>query len=1030
MKEERLVRIDRLNVDMEFDRQDKLDEFLDDINHQIRKILLPQLEQALLQWIENNEFGNLSIDQLQIDCTFNFLDDAWEMPEELQAVIAKAWEELPDSQQKFQSLTQSRAQAFALFLNEGTKLIDGQWEDLALDQLLSLLPSWTWKERHLQVLLRQYPFQTLLSAFGSVVKKSNEWLLLGLERCFQNGYQQNTSETAVLFEKLLNNALEFTDWHHFFIQLPTTYQQAKYWLIEKSYPSMYLQSIALHRPMLRESILLSLWPFHSLVTKKHELLKPMIIQWLFDSLVHQGDKNQKSLKSFKEDFTSNSEVLKAFLSRQITEFTPPKDKELFYLSLLFNWPLIRSIGVNWYPLETHIFEEIKAIKQADLTSLMTLWKNVSTVEAISKLQPYSAELQIVLKVLWVEVRTQKGSVQQYWALVRDLFKEPKDFEKAIKAYPNTITQHSQVNLAKATLDQLLRDTQKTPWQAYVFLSCFDQLNDQADQQQYLLNRWSDAATQAFRLQKNQNFEFGKGSTDPKLQHILLNRLTISQQLEENKMKALAPEGVDTMSRKSDKTHPTEWISLKEQLEGMDKHEQLALLKESLNRQIRQGLMTLPYWAKYPLMVKELEGSSSNFRQVLSDIWVLYIPLQRMLFRLNPIIKQLKLELSDFQFYLWNNAAKIINPQEIDDTHYFMKSFVQWTISANVSPAQVFSLREQLTSSNAVDLYFEQLSQTTFEAGKGFAKDFAFVKKFHLQLLPAIDELLKQYHQAFEKGANRLVEKRAQMLTQWRKTEQALRVLFWHKDRLNWEVETIKMKLNTATEIWQKAAWHKAGQWPNINTKVEWLTQLEKDPRQLFQILQQQLEASIDQKVVQASITDYAKSNLKHGETVAISNGGLVLLAPFIPRLFKMKGIVEGKEMTNIEQQIKGIFYLQYLATGQSHADEHELFLNKIMTEFPAGHPLPQEYELSSEERELLDGLLEAAIGQWSQLGKSSLGNFRASFLMREAKIHLVDEQRWEIDIEKKSWDVLLNSLPWNYQVIRFPWMSCPIQVSW
>ncbi len=165
------------------------------------------------------------------------------------------------------------------------------------------------------------------------------------------------------------------------------------------------------------------------------------------------------------------------------------------------------------------------------------------------------------------------------------------------------------------------------------------------------------------------------------------------------------------------------------------------------------------------------------------------------------------------------------------------------------------------------------------------------------------------------------------------------------------------------------------------------------------------------------------------EPLYIYNAGLVLLWPYMSRLFSMLKYTEGKNFVNIETQYKAIHLLQYLATGRSEAPENELLLNKIICNFPITEPVPFGVEFTPDELKMAEGLLVGAIKNWPKMKNMSPNSLRGSFLIREGTIEEL-EDRWVLKVTKKAFDVLLKSLPWGYTFIKFPWLEKHISVEW
>ncbi len=163
----------------------------------------------------------------------------------------------------------------------------------------------------------------------------------------------------------------------------------------------------------------------------------------------------------------------------------------------------------------------------------------------------------------------------------------------------------------------------------------------------------------------------------------------------------------------------------------------------------------------------------------------------------------------------------------------------------------------------------------------------------------------------------------------------------------------------------------------------------------------------------------------------VHNAGLVLLAPFMPRLFAAAGLLDESKrwFRDRDSQIRGIFLLQYAAFGEGAFPEYELELNKLLTGFRTGVPIPKELALSDGEKNLVKGMLGGVLQHWEKLQHSSVAALRESFLQRDGRLFENDETM-QLHVAAKAFDMLLDTLPWKFNVIRHPWMECGIYVTW
>lgn len=165
------------------------------------------------------------------------------------------------------------------------------------------------------------------------------------------------------------------------------------------------------------------------------------------------------------------------------------------------------------------------------------------------------------------------------------------------------------------------------------------------------------------------------------------------------------------------------------------------------------------------------------------------------------------------------------------------------------------------------------------------------------------------------------------------------------------------------------------------------------------------------------------------EALQVYNAGMVLLWPFVARLFDMLGYVKDKKFVDEEAQYKAIHILQYLVTGKTEAPENELVLNKIFCNFPISDPVPFRVEFDPKELQAAESLLGGVIKNWAKMKNMTPNSLRGSFLIRQGSIR-EEEDKWLLEVEKQTFDILLKSLPWSFSFIRFSWLEKSLSVEW
>jgi hypothetical protein len=165
------------------------------------------------------------------------------------------------------------------------------------------------------------------------------------------------------------------------------------------------------------------------------------------------------------------------------------------------------------------------------------------------------------------------------------------------------------------------------------------------------------------------------------------------------------------------------------------------------------------------------------------------------------------------------------------------------------------------------------------------------------------------------------------------------------------------------------------------------------------------------------------------EEIFLENSGLVLVATYLPRLFKMLGLLEHGEFISAEAAERAVHLLQYLVEERCDCPEYMLVLNKILCGLASDHVLIKEIAIGDEERQSIDGMLTAVIQHWGALGNTSVAGLREAFFQREGALRFEDDG-WHLQVEEKAYDMLLDRLPWSFSLIKQPWMEHPLYVQW
>lgn len=169
-----------------------------------------------------------------------------------------------------------------------------------------------------------------------------------------------------------------------------------------------------------------------------------------------------------------------------------------------------------------------------------------------------------------------------------------------------------------------------------------------------------------------------------------------------------------------------------------------------------------------------------------------------------------------------------------------------------------------------------------------------------------------------------------------------------------------------------------------------------------------------------------------GRRILIANAGLVLAAPFLPRLFERLGLLGERGLGGPRRQEalgRGVHLLQYMVDGRLDAPEPGLALNKLLCGCDPAEPVQASIDPAADDLAVCDSLLQAILAGWPVMAGSPVAALRENFLQREGLL-VRTQEGWRVEVERKALDVLRDSIPWGFSTILHPWMPEPIRVDW
>jgi hypothetical protein len=165
------------------------------------------------------------------------------------------------------------------------------------------------------------------------------------------------------------------------------------------------------------------------------------------------------------------------------------------------------------------------------------------------------------------------------------------------------------------------------------------------------------------------------------------------------------------------------------------------------------------------------------------------------------------------------------------------------------------------------------------------------------------------------------------------------------------------------------------------------------------------------------------------ETLFITNAGIVLAAPYLPRLFSLLELATETAFHSPEHAARGAHLIQCLVEGRWDRPDYILPLNKILCGLGEDDVLPAAIQPTPREEEMVSGLLSAIIQNWGALGNTTVEGLQESFFQREGALRR-EEESWRLQVEPRAFDILIDRIPWSFNTIRFEWMDRVLHVEW
>ena len=163
----------------------------------------------------------------------------------------------------------------------------------------------------------------------------------------------------------------------------------------------------------------------------------------------------------------------------------------------------------------------------------------------------------------------------------------------------------------------------------------------------------------------------------------------------------------------------------------------------------------------------------------------------------------------------------------------------------------------------------------------------------------------------------------------------------------------------------------------------------------------------------------------------VVNAGLVLLWPYLPRLFANLDMLDDNGFRDTEAQLRAVHLTQFLVTRHHAAPEHMLPLNKLLCGLDLSHPIGLGITPTEQETAVVQDMLYSVTQTWVPLQNTSIEGLRESFLERSGRLERSGPAGpMTLHVESRAFDMLLDQLPWSISVVKLNWMLEVLHVRW
>ncbi|BEM40973.1 hypothetical protein SME10J_47000 [Serratia marcescens] len=181
--------------------------------------------------------------------------------------------------------------------------------------------------------------------------------------------------------------------------------------------------------------------------------------------------------------------------------------------------------------------------------------------------------------------------------------------------------------------------------------------------------------------------------------------------------------------------------------------------------------------------------------------------------------------------------------------------------------------------------------------------------------------------------------------------------------------------------------------------------------------------------------EHLEQDVSLPHTLQVSNAGVVLLWPLLPRLFIQLELLEKPQhdapyrFISQQTQQRAVWVLDALVWADDEPAEWRSMVNKWLCNWPLAAPLEVLSPKNNSQQQFLTSWLSTLSVQIPGLQQCGPDELRALFLQRPG---VMQEGRngWHLTVEGHASDIMLSRLPWPLKQLTLPWLPEPLEVVW